>query len=292
MKHMPVGVAAVLLAAPLMLSGCGEREPKLVASQVVVKVGESEISVHQLNAVLARLPPMDAAALEGKKAEIIHSMVDQQVAADQATKQKLDRTPDAVILLEAAREQMLSQLYFADYAQQIARPAVGEAEKFYRENPNLYSKRRKLLLTHLTVGSASADLVAKITAQARPGHQIAVVSAELSSEGVPHAYEIIRKKTDEFAPELAAKIGALDVGQLAVLPEKEGNLELFEIKEAEPDPVDFDTAEAAISQLLYTTKAQLALPDQLKRLVQTTEIEYVGDFAKYAPSATPQDQSK
>ena len=82
---LPFKPLAVAISAVLVLSACGERkEEKKPATQVAAKVNGSEISVHQINAVLSRANGITADNAEQAKKEILNKLIDQQLAYDQA----------------------------------------------------------------------------------------------------------------------------------------------------------------------------------------------------------------
>ena len=88
--------ATVLAAAiALTLVACGDKKDTKVATQVAAKVGSEEISVHQINQVLSRTNTSGANAeqVQAMSREVLEKLIDQQLAVDQATEKKLDRTP-------------------------------------------------------------------------------------------------------------------------------------------------------------------------------------------------------
>ena len=89
-----------------------------MAPQVAAKVGTEEISVSQVNQLLRRTStagtsPQTAQAM-GR--EVLEKLIDQQLAVEQAKETKLDRSPDVVSQIEAARREILARAYL----QQIA----------------------------------------------------------------------------------------------------------------------------------------------------------------------------
>ena len=85
---------ATLVVSALALSACGERPPeKKVATQVAAKVNAGEISVHQINYVLQRTPAIPQAQIETAKRKVLESLIDQELAVQQALEAKLERSP-------------------------------------------------------------------------------------------------------------------------------------------------------------------------------------------------------
>src|SRR5438105_6093677 len=100
-QHQHALLLAGLVVGLAALGGCGRGGETKAASQVAAKVNSEEITVHQVNNVLARaqnVPPEQAARA---KREIVDRLIDQSLAKQQALEKKLDRSPNVVQALEA-----------------------------------------------------------------------------------------------------------------------------------------------------------------------------------------------
>ena len=64
--------------AVLVLAGC-DKEEKKDATQVIAKVGDAEVTVHQLNHALSRLQGIKPEQAELARQKLAKSLVDQQV---------------------------------------------------------------------------------------------------------------------------------------------------------------------------------------------------------------------
>ena len=112
-----------LVVAALAVSACGERPPeKKAATQVVAKVNSGEISVHQINFVLQRTPSIPQAQAAAAKRQILESLIDQELAVQQAQENKLERTPEVMQAIENARREILSRAYIEQAAAVKTKP--------------------------------------------------------------------------------------------------------------------------------------------------------------------------
>ena len=104
-------ISAIVLST-LVLGACGDRPPeKKAASQVAAKVNDGEISVHQINFVLQRTPNIPAAKAEAAKRQVLESLIDQELAVQQAMEAKLERTPNVMQAIESARREILARAF-------------------------------------------------------------------------------------------------------------------------------------------------------------------------------------
>ena len=113
-------------------------------TQVAAKVGSSEISVHQINQVLSRTNTngANAAQVQAMSREVLEKLIDQQLAVDQATENKLNRSPDVVSQIEAARRDILARAYIQQISAGVAKPSPEDIKNYYTSNPQLFSERR------------------------------------------------------------------------------------------------------------------------------------------------------
>src|SRR4051812_81995 len=141
MNTPPFLVFTSLLLA-LALTACGNKEDVSVATQVAARVNSDEITVHQINNILARIENLKPEVATQAKREILHRLIDQQLARQQAIEQKLDRSPKIMQTIEIAKSEVLARAYLEQIAAALPPPAPWEINKYYSEHPELFAKRR------------------------------------------------------------------------------------------------------------------------------------------------------
>ena len=72
------------LTAVLLLAACGAKDDKKAATQSAARVNGAEITVHQINQVLSRLPGVTEATAAQAQQEVLNRLIDQQLAVEQA----------------------------------------------------------------------------------------------------------------------------------------------------------------------------------------------------------------
>src|SRR5205085_5897236 len=138
------GRAAVIIAAALaatLLAGCGGKKDK-PATQTAARVNKEEITVHQINYVLAQqrgLAP-DQAASAGK--QVLEKLIDQELALQKASEQKIDRDPRVTQQIEAARREIIARAYLEKIGAGAPKPTADEVHAYYENNPALFKERR------------------------------------------------------------------------------------------------------------------------------------------------------
>src|SRR5512139_4330043 len=88
--YLPLLVAALVV-------GCGDKKDEAAEdkkpTQVAAKVNGTELTVSQVNFALQRIPNLDKDQSKAASLQVVRNLVDQEVLAQKATVDKLDRDP-------------------------------------------------------------------------------------------------------------------------------------------------------------------------------------------------------
>lgn len=266
-----------LLFTVAILSGCGRQDDARVASQVAAKVNGEEITVHQVNYILARTPNVTPDAMEKVKHEILNRLIDQQLEKQQAIDKKLDRSPQVIQAIEASRDEILVRAYLEQLAAAQAKPTVEEAKKYYTEHPELFAKRRVFNLEEIII-LPKADLLTGLREQVSKAQSMQNITAWLKSQDARFSVNRGGFAAEQISLELLARLQAMKVGEIGLI-EAGGRMEVLHIVAFEEAPVDEATAVPRIQQFLFNRRATDVVAKEIKRIKEKAEIIYVGEFA-------------
>lgn len=278
---------AVLAAAIAVgLGACGDKgDAKKPATQVAAKVNSSEISVHQINAVLAKaqgVPPESAAAV---RKEILDKLVDQQLAYDQAVEKKLDRNPDVMMAIESAKREIVARAYLEQMVAGSAKASDDEVRKYYAENPNLFANRRIYNIQEITL-EANPEILGELKQMVAAGKPMEEIATFLKAKSVKFRGGAATRPAEQLPFDVLPKLAALKDGQALVI-EAPQNYLVMRVAASQSQPVDEATAAPRIKQFLQNQAAQKLVKDEMARLKAAAKIEYLGEFAANAAPATP-----
>ncbi|HSX94375.1 MAG TPA: EpsD family peptidyl-prolyl cis-trans isomerase [Hydrogenophaga sp.] len=291
-RHTPAPsrplLSALCAASLLLLSACGKADEGAVpaqASQVAAKVGSSEISVHQINQVLSRTPlnANSKEAVQSASRQALERLIDQQLAVDQATEQKLHRSPDVVAQLEAARREVLARAYLQQVMTAIAQPSPDEIRTYYKEHPALFSERRVFNLQEIRVVKAG-PVMDQLQAMANEGRRIEEVADMLRGKGLVFGGGSATRTAEQLPLDLLPRIHALKDGQSLVVPARD-DATFIRVASSRQIPLNEQDASAGIAKYLGNLRAAEAVSNEIKRLRAATTVTYVGEFEQAA--ATP-----
>lgn len=278
-------LTALTLSLALVLAACGGKDDKKPATQVAAKVNSEEISVHQINFVLARSNTAAVAQDQVPKLrrEILDKLIDQQLAVEQAIDKKLDRSPDVVMTLEAARREILARAYIDQLSAGLSKPTANEAKAYYNEHPPLFSERRVYNIQEIVVptGAGEARTLREMLAAGKPMEEIA---NWLKGKDIKFSGGSAARTAEQIPLELLPKVHALKDGQGLVL-ENGPSVTVMRVVASQSAPIAEAAALPRIQQFLGNQRAAQAAEREFKQLKAKAKISYLGEFADAAAPA-------
>lgn len=278
-----------LAGALLALAACGGSPGGARPTQVVAKVNDDELSVHQVNFVLQRTPGIPPERAAEAKKQILERLIDQELAVQKAREAKLDRDPDVVQRLEAARREILAQAYIERAAAKLPRPTAAEIASFHRDNPGLFAERRVWTLNEIVLSSRPDDW-AGLSRQIEAARSIEDASAVLRARGIEAPVVPGVMRASEGVPlEILPRFSKLKVGDVAMYANGP-QVVIAEVRAIRSAPVDAGQSKDAIERFLATRARMDAAQAEVRRLRDLAKIEYRGEFAGgpgVAPPAQP-----
>lgn len=274
------GLTISVALAMVMLAGCDkDKEEKKDASQVIAKVDDAEITVHQLNHALTRLPGIKPEQAEMARQKIAKSLVEQQVLVNAAIGDKLDRDPTVLMDLEAAKREILAKAYITRHLPNT-KPAEAEVKAYYEQHPDLFAQRKVYNLLTMRLNNAG-DKLAEIDKRAESGASMAELQAYLSTQGFATEIASEQKGAEHLPLEALPKFSALPPKKLLVL--HMGNAAaIYEVVSAKSEPVSAGQAKPFIETYLGNKGRSQQAEKMFSELKQKAKINYQGDFAKLA----------
>lgn len=278
-------LAILVTALTINLSGCGSKDEKNAATQVAAKVGSEEISVHQINQVLSRTNTsgFSAAAAQSMSRDVLEKLIDQQLAVEQATEDRLHRSPDVVSQIEAARRDILARAYMQKIAATVPKPTAEEVKKYYAGHPALFSERRIFNVQEIVM-AATPGLADQLRTLLATGKPIVEVANWLKGKGIKFDGGSATRAAEQIPLERLTQIHALRDGQSIVL-ESPQTITVVRLASSQSSPVAEAAASARIEQFLSNQRASEAVGAKIKELRTATKITYMGEFSKPLASA-------
>lgn len=278
------------LAVMALLSACGDGQEKKATTQVAVKVNDSEISVHQVNGVLSKLQGVRPEMVPKVRQEVVDKLVEQQLAYDQAVAGKLDRSPDVMMAVEAAKREIVARAYLDQIVAALPKPDEAEVSRYYNEHPDLFARRKLYNLQELALAPSPA-VAQEVRQLLVGGASLDQVVAGLQERKIPFRPAQGVKPAEQVPLDVLPQLAAMKDGQLQLI-ETPQSLMLVRLVGSHDAPVDLASASPRIQQFLLKQRGQQAAEAEIKRLKEAARIQFVGEFANLQSAAPAADASK
>jgi EpsD family peptidyl-prolyl cis-trans isomerase len=287
--------ATSLLFTIALATGCDRKEEAKLATQVVARVNSQEITVHQVNNVLARNQNIAPEAAAQAKREILDKLIDQHLAQQKAIENKLDRSPGVVQAIEAAKTEILARAYLEQIAAAIPKTAAWEVQKYYKEHPELFAQRRVFNLEEIAF-VAKDDIAAGVREQLPKARSMQEIVDWLQLREVKFAVNRGVRAAEQIPLEILPRLQAMKEGQIQLFEAASDRFQVIRVVAYKLEPVDEATATPRIQQFLWNRRTSEVIAKEMKRIKEQAKIEYVGEFAQGAEAAETnakaQDQGK
>ena len=273
-----------MLLALALTTGCGKKEDAKVATQVAARVNSDEITVHQVNYVLARNPNVTPELAPQAKREILDKLIDQHLVRQKAIENKLDRTPNVMQAIEAAKSEILARAYLEQLAATLPKPTPGETQKYYKEHPELFAQRRLFDLEEI-VFVAKGDIAAGLREQLSKVRSMKEIADWLQSQGVKFVANRGVRAAEQIPLESLPKVQAMKEGQIQLFDANDGRFQVLRVVAFKAEPVEEATATPRIQQFLFNRRSSELIANEIKQIKERAKIEYLGEFAGGAAAA-------
>lgn len=272
--YLPVLVAVLLI-------GCGDKKDSAATddkkeTQVAAKVNGTELTVHQVNFALQRVPNLNQEQSRAASLQVVRNLVDQEVIAQKALSDKLDRDPNVVQALDAARRQILAEAYMSRKLGAPAEPSDAEVSDYYDKHPDLFAKRKIYRLQEIGI-TAPKEKHEAIRAQLAASKTLNDFAAWLKTENLPIKAGQGVKPAEQLPLELLPKLAQMPDGQAIVVNSPDGLLVIV-LADSQTQPVTLEQAKPAIARVLQTQARQKSAKAELAALKAAARIEYMGEF--------------
>lgn len=279
-KVWPLSLAAVLIGA---VAACAD-DVAMPEAPVAVSINEATIPVPQIRAVLKRQPRLLADAPDTATARVVEVLVDQELAAQAARVEGLERDPEVAQALALATREVLARAYQERVAAAAGVPGRAEIDRYRDSHPLLFSQRRLYTIQEFAVDARPAQLpqLAAIAKRARSAEE---VESLLHEAGLPHRMRRFADAAEDVPAALLEPLAALERGQSIAVPQ--GPVpRIFTVLEAHAAPVEREVADEAIAAHLTAERQRRLVVPEMQALREAAHISYRGAFAK-APVVAP-----
>ena len=270
----------------LSLAACGNKDAPKPTTQVAARVGSEEISLYQINAALAQANNQGVSPEQQRvlSRNVLEGLIDQQVAVDRAIDAKLNRDPDVMAQIEAARRAVLANAYVKQYVTSLPKTAPQDASKYYSEHPALFAERRVYTVQEIVV-PRSPEVLEQLNSMAAADKSMDEVAAWLKAHQLNFTPSNSSRAAEQIPLDLLPRMHALQDGHDLAFSTPAA-VTILRLVSSRTQAVPESVALPRIAQYLSTQRTESAITDHIKALRTHTSVVYLGEFAPSTASAT------
>lgn len=272
--------AATLLVVALA-AGCDRKDDAKVATQVAARVNSDEITVHQVNQVLRQRQDIKPEFAAQAKRAILDRLINQQLARQKAIEAQLDRSPEVVQAVEAAKTEILARAHVEGINRTLLKPTPLEVQKYYSSHPELFAQRRIFALEELAF-TASGDMAGGLRELLSKPRSMKEIAESLQSKRVQFSANRGVRAAEQIPLAMLPKMHAMSKGEIQLFEAVPGRYQVIRVVDFLEAPMDEATAAPRIERFLFNQVSGAAVAREMKEIRKQAKIEYFGEFAEHA----------
>ncbi len=272
---------------PIFIMGCSDNADSAKDTQVVAKVNDAEVTVHQLNYEMGLLGAATAQNTDKVTEKTLDNLIKQELVAQKAIAEKLDRDPQVMQALERAKRQVLAQAYIKKVTERDSTPPTKqEISDYYNQHPELFAKRRIYQIREILLDKTLP--MAELQVKMKDAMSLETLVRWLESKNVKMQSGVVVKPAEQLPFEMLARLSQMQQGQVMAV-ETLANISLSVLMDVRDQPLAEAEAVPAIERFLMAQKRENLAETEIKRLRSEAKVELLGKFAASAAAGkTPE----
>jgi EpsD family peptidyl-prolyl cis-trans isomerase len=272
---------AVILLSAAFAAGCDRKDDAKVATQVAARVNADEITVHQVNHVLAQRQDIQPEFAAQAKRAALDRLINQQLARQKAIEAQLDRSPEVVQAIEAAKTEILARAHVDGINRTLLKPTPLEIQKYYSKHPELFAQRRVFSLEEIAF-AAGDDVAATLRKNFSRPQSMKEIAEWLQSKGVRFSANRGVRAAEQIPLAILPGIHAMTKGEIRLFEAVPGRYQVIRVVDFLEAPMDEATAAPQIERFLFNQVSGAAVAREMGQIRKQSKIEYLGEFAERA----------
>ncbi|MDE1997350.1 MAG: EpsD family peptidyl-prolyl cis-trans isomerase [Burkholderiales bacterium] len=275
----------VLWCGVVSLGGCSRGDSHadqgVGSSQVLARINDKEISVHQVRTLIELQPNWTQQYGDKAPSRALDSLIEQELAAQAAHAAGLDDTPKVVQAMELAKREVLARAYQDQLAAKADMPDESEVSTYFDAHPELFAQRRQYVLQETLLKGPAAQVQA-LVGNLRATKSLPDLNALVRQTGLPYSVRNSSQWAEALPLDVLKQLYAIQPGQSVTVSRPDGVV-VLSLVSSELAPIGLPQARAAIREVLWTLHRKEKIQKGMEALRQQARI------ARFdAPASSPQ----
>jgi len=274
-----------LLFLSFTIAGCSPHTGNGVDSRVAATVNGVEITQREVNFLYQRTAPpgADESVARNQRRTILAGLVRAELLAQQATKMKLDQSPDFLLAMHDARRRVLAGLAEEEIAS-TTRPVSPETVKtIIANNPNLFAQRKLLVYDEILIQGVNVPFLQSLNASVAKGASLTALLDMVQAQKMPFRRAVRTLTTDQIEPAIVTVLSNARANVPVVIRVEDKFSMILLLHNIVPVPLEGPAAEQTAANLVTNQQRTIAFSNKMKAVVDAAKITYFGQYKPDAP---------
>ncbi|TLU81957.1 MAG: peptidyl-prolyl cis-trans isomerase, EpsD family [Chlorobium sp.] len=284
---------SVFLALAFIIAGCSQHAGNDKSERIAAVVNGAEITKREVDFLYQRAanPKADSTTATNQRRSILAGLVRSELLAQQATKMKIDQSPEFILGLHDARRRLLAELAEEKIAS-TAKPVSQETvQQIISDNPNLFADRKLLVYEEIFVACVDVPFLQSLNSSARKGVSLTELLEAVKRKAVPFQRGTKTLTTDQIDQNLLKVLITLKPYQPVVVQVEDKFSMILMLYTAVPIPLEGKTAELAASNLANTRQRSIAISETMGGVLDHSTITYASEFKTKTTANSEKEQA-
>lgn len=195
-------------------------------------------------------------------------LIEKLVIEELLAQQFLRGTPGSALVeksaVSAARREILARSYIETLVGRVPRPSAEQVSAYYRDNPDMFARRRIFTLRQVDV-SAAPSLHAELRRRIAAAESLDALTDWLRRENIRFVRTDLERGSDELDRNLVVQLDGLKKAEVGVIDTNFG-LRVVQLLRTRSAPIDERSASPSIEQRLWREMRVAAVEAEVVRL--------------------------
>ena len=266
-------------------AGCSSEPGKGTDSRVAATVNGVEITQREVNFLYQRTatPGADASVASNQRRSILAGLVQAELLAQQATKMKLDQSPNFLIAMHDARRKVLAGFAEQEIASTAKTVSPEIVQKIISENPNLFAQRKLLIYDEIIMQGVNVPFLQSLNASAAQGASLSALLNMVNAQKIPFRRAIRTLTTDQIEPAIFQVLSNSRANVPVVARVGDKFSMMLMLHSMVPVPLEGTAALQTAANLLMNQQRAAAFSNKMRSVVDASKITYFGEYKPDAP---------
>ena len=275
-----------LLFLAFTIAGCSSEPEKKDVGRIAATVNGVEITQREVTTLYERsaTPGVSEEVRRNQERAILAGLVRGELLAQKAVAEKLDRTPEFLIILHEARRQVLAGLAEKSMLASF-KPLPDKAlQAVIEQNPLIFGERKLLVYEQVLMPVVDVPFLQSLNDAASKGASLSQLVDSIKAKKLQFQQVTQTQSTDQMQPAIARILSSAKPNVPILMRVEDKFAMVLMLKSSVPIPLVGEAAMQTARNITSTQIRNAEFGKQMKAVVDASKITYFGAFA---PGALP-----